>query len=153
MIFVAIVQRDGSRLTHALLERIIWPLLSGSGILSSSSSILILYNDFNRKFRTNERNGQNDRLRTRKSTKRRFHSFVDLLIVCLTSFEMESIKRERIQLDSTKSLRPKEFHRKTLLGSLQQNDSDRFFENTLQTLQSGTFSDIHLKCQLEDFER
>ncbi len=66
---------------------------------------------------------------------------------------MEGTKRERIPLEVTKSLRPKPYQRKTILGSLHQNDEDRFYENALETLKSGTFSEIHVKCQLRDYER
>lgn len=66
---------------------------------------------------------------------------------------MEDTKRERIRLEVTRSLRPKEYTRKTLIGSLHQHDSERFYHNALSTLKNGTFSDIHLKCQLEDYER
>jgi hypothetical protein len=59
----------------------------------------------------------------------------------------------RPQIDCMKSLRPKDYTRKTILASLHQDDETRFHENAVRTLKTGTFNDIHLKCQLDKFER
>jgi len=60
---------------------------------------------------------------------------------------------EKSTLESTRSLRPKEFKRKTLLDQLNRVDDERFHENALATLHTGNLKNIHVHCNLHAFER
>eukprot|EP01038_Epipyxis_sp_PR26KG_P017121 gene17121-23562_t len=55
-------------------------------------------------------------------------------------------------VDSTKSLRPKEFIRNKFSGT-DGTDSDKFVLKSLNTLKMGTYNEIDLKCQLSKYER
>jgi hypothetical protein len=60
---------------------------------------------------------------------------------------------QRIKIDAVKSVRPRDFARKTLVAKINENDMDRFCENAVRTVQKGTLIDIHSKMQLEEYER
>ena len=65
---------------------------------------------------------------------------------------MNETKRT-IKLECTRSLRPKEYHRETIIGTIQKNENERFLEAAVSTLKKGTFTDIHTRCQLQHYER
>ncbi len=66
---------------------------------------------------------------------------------------MDTTEKRRMQIEATRSVRPKDFQRKTLVAKINQDDHDRFCESAASVVKTGTFTDIHTKMQLEDFER
>lgn len=56
-------------------------------------------------------------------------------------------------LASTKSLRPKPYKRPTILSNVELEDEEIFLNRSIKTLQTGTFLQIHTKCQLDKHER
>lgn len=60
---------------------------------------------------------------------------------------------ENFKVASTRSLRPKDFKRKTLKEQLDEADDERFYENALGTLKTGNMKEISVHCGLNKFER
>lgn len=63
------------------------------------------------------------------------------------------IMSDTLKLAATRSLRPKDFQRKTHLDELHRPDEERFLEKAVGTMKTGNLKHIHVHCQLNPYER
>ena len=60
---------------------------------------------------------------------------------------------QRNTIAATKSLRPRDFQRQTLVKEQLKDDHELFLQKNIPTLKHGTFFQVHTACQQEDLDR